>query len=58
MGFNQAGQKGSHVKMKKKLGDRVIVTTIPLHRELDTGTLIGILNQVEVPRETFMKLLK
>lgn len=57
-GFNVVAKKGSHVRMKKKLKQRAIVTTVPLHKELDTGTLIGILHQTEITREQFMKLMK
>ncbi|MCD4740117.1 type II toxin-antitoxin system HicA family toxin, partial [archaeon] len=56
-GFKAEGQKGSHVKMKKRLKRRIIVTIIPMHKELDTGTLIGILHQAEVTREEFMRLV-
>ena len=31
-GFSVEGQKGSHVKLKKRLGARVVVTIVPLHR--------------------------
>jgi len=57
-GFTVEGQRGSHVKMKKRLSDRVLVTTVPLHRELDVGTLNGILKQAEISRETFFQLLE
>ena len=57
-GFELNGQKGSHVKMKKRLKERAIVTIIPMHKELDTGTLIGVLHQAEITREKFMELLK
>ncbi len=56
-GFVIQGQRGSHVKVKKRLVDRVIVTTVPLHRELDVGTLNGILKQAEISREAFFELL-
>lgn len=56
VGFVTEGQRGSHVKLKKRLEDRVIVTIVPLHNELDTGTLLGILKQAEISREEFFKL--
>lgn len=56
-GFRIDSQRGSHVKVKKRLSDRVLVTTVPLHRELDVGTLNGILKQAEISREAFFKLL-
>lgn len=56
-GFEVAGRRGSHVKMKKRLKEGgVIVTIIPMHKELDTGTLTGILHQAEITRERFVEL--
>ena len=37
-GFAVEGQRGSHVKLKKRLEGRVLVTTVPMHRALDVGT--------------------
>ena len=42
-GFSKQRQKGSHVIVKHSDGRR---TTVPLHSELDRGTLKAILNQV------------
>ena len=46
-GFNIASQKGSHAKLRKILpeGTKQILT-IPLHKELDRGTLRAIFRQV------------
>lgn len=45
-GFSIAGQKGSHVKLKRITKDNIKQTlTIPKHRELDKGTLKAIYNQ-------------
>lgn len=52
-GFLLISQKGSHVKLRRKLGSRTITTIVPLHRELATGTLRGILEFAEVPEELF-----
>ncbi len=39
-------QKGSHVKLKRKIEDNFEqALTIPLHKELDKGTLKAIYNQ-------------
>lgn len=57
-GFVVEGQKGSHVKVKKRLADRVIVTTVPMHRALDVGTLLGILKQAEITRDQLFELLE
>ena len=39
-GFHVKGRKGSHVKLVKYVGDRKVVTIVPLHRELKVGTLL------------------
>jgi len=45
-GFFIAGQKGSHIKLKRILTDGTSQTlTIPNHDELDKGTLKAIYNQ-------------
>mgnify|MGYP001606392677 CR=1 FL=1 len=44
--FSIAGQKGSHVKLKRIARDNIKQTlTIPNHQELDRGTLKAIYNQ-------------
>ena len=47
-GFSVAHQKGSHVTLKK------VVTVVPLHKEVKTGTLIGILELGRINREEFL----
>ena len=42
IGFEQVGQRGSHVKLRDQEGRTVIV---PNHRELARGTLSAILRQ-------------
>ena len=57
-GFYPDRQKGSHVIVKKNLTDKVLVTVVPLHKQLDPGTLLAILRQTGIEREEFEKLLK
>ena len=46
LGFAIAGQKGSHVKLKRYVAkDSMQTLTIPLHVELDKGTLKAIYRQ-------------
>lgn len=52
-GFYFISQKGSHVKLRKKIGGREITTIIPLHKELTLGTLKGILELAEVNENDF-----
>jgi len=55
-GFEIIGRKGSHVRMKKKMGDKVLVTVVPLHKKLDSGTFLAILRQCELSREDLKDL--
>jgi predicted RNA binding protein YcfA (HicA-like mRNA interferase family) len=57
-GFQVAGRKGSHIKLKKKVDDRVFVVIVPDHAELARGTLKSILRQANLTREEFLKLLE
>ena len=52
-GFGVVSQKGSHVKLKKILADREIITIVPFHKELTTGTLKGALELAEVNEIVF-----
>ncbi|MFH0856380.1 MAG: type II toxin-antitoxin system HicA family toxin [bacterium] len=55
-GFYFVSQKGSHVKLRKTSADK-ITTIIPLHKELATGTLKGILELAKIEDEEFFKKL-
>ena len=45
-GFKVISQKGSYAKLRKVLSDGSQQTlTIPIHKELDRGTLLAIFNQ-------------
>jgi len=54
-GFYFVSQKGSHVKLRKKVGNKEITTIIPAHKELAPGTLRGILALAEVDENEFFK---
>ncbi len=54
LGFVRTRQKGSHVVLRK--GGHGCV--IPLHDELATGTLRGILRQADITLEEFEKALQ
>ena len=57
-GFQVAGRKGSHVKLKKRVDDKVLIVIVPDHEELARGTLKAILRQANMTRENFLKLPK
>ena len=44
-GFQQASQRGSHVKLVREVSGSRQVLTVPLHTELDPGTLRAIFRQ-------------
>jgi predicted RNA binding protein YcfA (HicA-like mRNA interferase family) len=57
LGFFQARQRGSHVVMKKVLPTGSIGCVVPMHKEIATGTLHGLLKQANVSPEDFDKHL-
>ncbi|QNT68079.1 type II toxin-antitoxin system HicA family toxin [Defluviicoccus vanus] len=50
LGFVVARQRGSHIVMRRG----AVGCVVPNHRELKTGTLIGVLKQAGVTPEQFM----
>ncbi len=54
-GFEIRRQKGSHVILVKESVKKAVV--VPLHNEIDKGTLIEIIRQAGMTREQFMELL-
>jgi len=54
-GFYFVSQKGSHLKLRKTVGNKEIVTIVPLHKELALGTLKGVLDLAQVEIEEFLK---
>ena len=56
-GFYFVSQKGSHVKLRRRVRGQEITTIVPLHKELALGTLRGVLNLAQVNEEDFWKKL-
>ncbi|MDO8585145.1 MAG: type II toxin-antitoxin system HicA family toxin [bacterium] len=54
-GFVFVSQCGSHVKLRKRVGGKVLTTIVPMHRSLVRGTLLGALELAEVDEEDFRK---
>lgn len=54
LGFEQLRQRGSHVVLRRGS----VGTVVPLHREVKTGTLAGILRQAGVTQDEFLGELK
>lgn len=57
-GFQVVGQKGSHVRLKRKINDNVYIVIVPLHPEIKKGTLKSILRQSGLSDNEFTLLLE
>ncbi|MGH9513520.1 MAG: type II toxin-antitoxin system HicA family toxin [Terriglobales bacterium] len=57
LGFFQVRHRGSHVVLKRENYSGVSGCVVPLHAELATGTLRGILKQAGVMAEEFIEKL-
>lgn len=51
LGFERRRQRGSHVVLRRNAS----VCVVPMHREVDQGTLRGILRQANVTPEEFIQ---
>lgn len=58
LGFETVSQKGSHIKLKKASGERVLVVIVPSHAEIRRGTLKSIMRQAGISREDFLKIIE
>jgi predicted RNA binding protein YcfA (HicA-like mRNA interferase family) len=57
-GFSRLRSRGSHVVMvKSRPGGGRIVCVVPLHQELASGTLRGVLRQAALSPDEFLKKL-
>ena len=56
-GFTEARQRGSHVIMIKETSYGKIPTVVPMHKEIDTGTLLEIIRQSKMTRDEFLELV-
>lgn len=55
-GYSVRGQKGSHISLVH-LGPPRRLIVVPLHKELDRGTLRAIIRQADLTVEQFCELL-
>ena len=56
-GFAVLRQKGSHVSLEKRVGEKVLRTVVPQHSTLAKGTLSDILKQTELTVDQLLDLL-
>lgn len=58
IGFEVVGQKGSHIRLKKKNSFATRIAIVPKHNDIAVGTLKSILRQAGLNREEFLQLIK
>ena len=58
IGFNPVRQKGSHVILAKETESGKKALVVPLHKEIDRGTLLEIVRQAGLKKEEFLKLIQ
>jgi predicted RNA binding protein YcfA (HicA-like mRNA interferase family) len=56
-GWTVVRQRGSHIRLQKRVGDEVLKLTVPAHRPVKCSTLSHILKQARLDVEDFLKLL-
>lgn len=56
-GFLFVSQKGSHIKMEKRLDGGKIIVIIPSHRTIKPGTLRNILKHTGITESELKKLI-
>lgn len=57
-GFSIISQKGSHIKLYKREGDKNFTVIVPNHKEVAIGTFSSILNQAGMTRKELEKFIK
>ena len=59
IGFLVVGQRGSHIKLSRVIGEVKQTVTVPNHKVLKKGTLRnGILKPINLSIEEFIEILK
>ena len=56
-GWTVVRQKGSHIRLQKRLENEVLKVTVPAHRPVKRSTLSRILKQAHLDLEQFLKSL-
>ena len=50
-------QKGSHIRLQKRLEDEILKITVPAHKPVKRSTLSHILKQARLNVDDFLKLV-
>ena len=56
-GWTIVRQRGSHIRLQKRIGFELLKVTVPAHRSVKRSTLAHILKQTRIELEYFLKLL-
>ena len=56
-GWPVVRQRGSHVRLQKRLPDEVLKLTVPAHRPVKRSTLRQIIKQARLTVDEFLELL-
>ncbi len=56
-GWAVVRQRGSHLRLQKRVGDEVLKVTVPAHHPVKRTTLARILKEARIPLERFLDLL-
>lgn len=49
-------QRGSHIRLEKRVGEEVLLLTVPAHRAVKRPLLAGVLKQAGLSVERFLEL--
>ena len=56
-GWTVVRQRGSHLRLQKRVGGELLKVTVPAHRPIKRSTLAHILMQARLDLEAFLQLL-
>ncbi|NSW76705.1 MAG: type II toxin-antitoxin system HicA family toxin [Candidatus Atribacteria bacterium] len=56
-GWTMVRQRGSHIRLEKKAGDRILKIIVPAHKPVKRSTLAHILKQGQIDIDNFLRLL-
>jgi predicted RNA binding protein YcfA (HicA-like mRNA interferase family) len=56
-GWTVVRQRGSHIRLQKRMGDEQLKITVPAHRPVKRSTLSHILKQARLEVDEFLELL-
>ncbi|OGF21585.1 hypothetical protein A2316_00720 [Candidatus Falkowbacteria bacterium RIFOXYB2_FULL_38_15] len=56
--FEFISQKGSHIKLRRRIEGKIVTTIVPNHKELMTGTLRGVLDLAKISEDDFIRYCK